>query len=408
MILLGHEAHLAEGLGLQVRHVAVPARGGLLPDVMGPGDVYPIACGLRPQEVEQVRRHLPADRGDAEGRERHDEGVELADPVDQPITAGITDQDVESRAAENAVLVDDMCVGCFVRAALRKLPRRICRRVRIFRPEYVVGVQQVVAPPAVHVIPSRPAEHPVVALVAEHDVVAVGVSWFLLADRVAVRGKIDVTQHARTFVGDQVEEVRHEAGRKRITHRPKRIVRPPNRPVRLVEQDHPAWVVLVVEQEFAQPAPYGFGRVPRVGVLAELQDVARVPGTREVGAHHAVHQVPVIIKPLGVALLQRLPAAHRVVAPAAVHEVLAQPAEHDVVGKDRVEQRIVGLLVVWRQVVRSEVHRFLQFVGDVDVLDLHVAGGVDVLAQHVALAGASVRISVQKFLDTVEVLGVSG
>ena len=49
---------------------------------------------------------LAADRGDAERRERHDVAVELADPVDQPVAAGVADQDVEAGAAVDAVLVD--------------------------------------------------------------------------------------------------------------------------------------------------------------------------------------------------------------------------------------------------------------------------------------------------------------
>jgi hypothetical protein len=41
--------------------------------------------------------------------------------------------------------------------------------------EHVVGVQQVVAPAAVHVVAARAADDPVVAQVAEDHVVAVGV-----------------------------------------------------------------------------------------------------------------------------------------------------------------------------------------------------------------------------------------
>src|SRR5829696_6457563 len=64
--------------------------------------------------------------------ERDDVAVELADPVDQSVAAGVPDQDVAAGTAVGEVLIRRVRVGLVVEPAVRL--------------QVVVGVQQVVAP----------------------------------------------------------------------------------------------------------------------------------------------------------------------------------------------------------------------------------------------------------------------
>ena len=107
----------------------------------------------RVQELGQLRLQRAADGRHAERRERHQVGVELADPVDQAVAAGVADQHVAAGAAVRAVLVARVRVGHVVEAAVGG--------------EVVVGVQQVVAVAAVEVVAAGAADEPVVAEVAE-------------------------------------------------------------------------------------------------------------------------------------------------------------------------------------------------------------------------------------------------
>jgi len=306
VVLLGDQAQLAVGFAVArrvVAGIAVARRVG------------PVAGGQRVQELGQLRFDLAADGGDAERRERDDVAVPLAHPVDQPVAAGVADQDVQAGAAEGAVLVGGMRVRRVVDPAVGG--------------DHVVGVQEVVAPAAVEVVAARAADHPVVAEVAEHHVVAVARHLGEGERRAIVReGHRAVDQ--LPFRRELVQEV---LGARRRAGLPHRAVG--------VEQDHAPRVVLVVQVELAEPAGHVVVHVPRVRVRAEVQDVARVPGPRPVRAHQADHRAarPVL---LDVGLRQGLPARHRVVARAAVQEVVAQAAEDHVVRGVGVEQRIVA------------------------------------------------------------------
>src|SRR5439155_13175585 len=98
-----------------------------------------------------------------------------------------------------------------------------------------------------------------------------------------------------------------------------------------VEEDGAAWVVLVVEQELAEAAGVVVVRVPRVRIGAEVEDVARVPRTRPVGAYEPDRAVDLLLArgavgvELDVRLGQGLAAADRVVAGGAVEPVEAGP-----------------------------------------------------------------------------------
>ena len=151
-VLLAHHTELAEGLAV-ARGVAAGVRYAREVRAVGGRERVEEFCKLRLQRA----RH----RSHAEGRERHDEAVELADPVDQAVAASIGDQHIAPGATVRAVLVARMRVGRVVRAA---------RGVLV-----IVGVQQIVAPAAVHIVAPGAADDPVVTVVAEELVVAVGV-----------------------------------------------------------------------------------------------------------------------------------------------------------------------------------------------------------------------------------------
>ena len=87
-------------------------------------------------------------------------------------------------------------------------------------------------------------------------------------------------------------------------------------------------------------------------------------------------------------------------------EVIVQTAEQDVVGVVRVVVDLVAQAErIGRLVVRREVELLLQESGHVDRRGLHLAGRVDELAEHVALARARVGIGLTQAVDAVERLG---
>ena len=185
----------------------------------------------------------------------------------------------------------------------------------------------------------------------------------------------------------------------------------PRRPVG-VEQDRPARVVLVVEEELAQPHRVVVVRVPRVGVGAEVQHVAGVVGVQpvdhvEAGAGGAGVEVRVVRRE------QRLGAGDRVVAGATVDEVVVPAAEDDVVGVVGVVGRLVDDLVRHRvgvlvgpEVVDRQVHGLGQDAVLVDRRGLDLSRRVDELVEHVALAGAGVRVADLEGEDAVQRLAV--
>ena len=340
------------------------------------------------EELVEGRRPLAADGGDAERRERHDVGVELADPVDQAVAAGVADQDVQPGAAVRPVLVGRVRVRGVVvaRLDLARLAGAVGAGRR--RRDDVVGLQQVVAPAAPQRVVAGAADQPVVLEVAEDDVVAVGER----GRELQAGGAVGRQQHAAVdplatgLVARSVEEPVVAGGRLR-------------RGAVGVERDGATRVELVVERELAATAR--LLRVPRVGVVTVRQGVARVPGVLPValvdadqGARGAV--------PLGDGADSGLAAGHRVVAGAAVQEVVAPAAEDDVVGVVRLEQRVVATGRVRLEVVRREVDSLVQRVGDVDRRRLDLAGRVDELVEHVAVAVAGVGVGRQQAGHAVE------
>ena len=153
-VLLAHHTKLTLGLAVAGRVGAgiLVARG-----------IGAVGGRKRIQVIGQLRLQCARNGAHPERRERHQVAVELADPVDQAIAAGVGDQHVATRAAVGAVLVGRMGIGLVVQTSIGRL--------------VVVGVQQVVAPAAVHVVAPGAADQPVVAEVAEDPVVAVVVHW---------------------------------------------------------------------------------------------------------------------------------------------------------------------------------------------------------------------------------------
>src|SRR5207244_5747981 len=114
-----------------------------------------------------------------------------------------------------------------------------------------------------------------------------------------------------------------------------------------VEEDGAAGVVLVVEQELAEAAGVVVVRVPRVRIGAEVEDVARVPRTRPVGAYEPDRAVDLLLArgavcvELDVRLGQGLAATDRVVAGGAVEPVEAGPRALAGERSGRVEREVV-------------------------------------------------------------------
>ena len=109
-------------------------------------------------------------------------------------------------------------------------------------------------------------------------------------------------------------------------------------------------VELVVEGELAEPRLERLRRVPRIVVVAEEEQVAAVVRPRPVGADEAVLAAGRLVQRASVKcctyeVVERLAAADRVVAGAAVQEVVVPAAEDDVVGVVGVEERSVDVEV---------------------------------------------------------------
>ncbi len=168
VVLLGDEADLA------VRLAVARCRDDV--GVGGAGRVGALGLREHVQELEQGRRHLAADGRDAERRERNDVAVELADPVDQPVAAGVADEDVAAGATERPILVHRVRVGPVVEPGDASLRAGAVRgRCEAAGRQVVVGLEQVVAEAAPERVVTGAADDPVVAQVTEDDVVAVGV-----------------------------------------------------------------------------------------------------------------------------------------------------------------------------------------------------------------------------------------
>ena len=125
-------------------------------------DVLAGAKRERRDQVARVRRELAVDRRVPEGRERDDEGVELAAPVVHPVERGVRDQDVAAGAAEGEVAVAEARVVVLRVVVLAAVGEQV-----------VVELQQVVAKAAEEPVAVRAADDPVVAVVAEQAVAAV-------------------------------------------------------------------------------------------------------------------------------------------------------------------------------------------------------------------------------------------
>src|SRR5258708_32553029 len=95
-VLLQDQAELSEWLAVAGRVAAVP-RGQRL--------VGAVALRQAVQEGGKPGLELVADDVHAERWERHQIAVELADPVDQPVVAGVGDQHIAPGAAKGQVLV---------------------------------------------------------------------------------------------------------------------------------------------------------------------------------------------------------------------------------------------------------------------------------------------------------------
>ena len=89
-VFLDHHPQLGVGLA-----VAVLTGAGIGED----RGIGAVARAQRVQVFRDLRLRGPADGERAEGREWHQVAVELADPVDEAVAAGVADQDVEAGAA---------------------------------------------------------------------------------------------------------------------------------------------------------------------------------------------------------------------------------------------------------------------------------------------------------------------
>src|SRR6185295_3447161 len=107
--------------------------------------------GERVQELGQAGQQLVGLGRHAVRRVRGQVGVELADPVDHPVAAGVVDENVEAGAAVGQILIGGVGVGLVVQPSGRV--------------EVVVDVQHVVAPAGEHGVAAGTTHHPVVVQV---------------------------------------------------------------------------------------------------------------------------------------------------------------------------------------------------------------------------------------------------
>ena len=244
-----------------------------------------LAARERVEELRQLRLVLAADGGDAERRERDEVAVELADPVDQPVAAGVADQDVEAGAAVDAVLVARVRVGHVVQP-----------RVAVLQAVAVVAVADAAGgrsssafmrslpqPPQACRVPVPPTSQSLPRS-PKIDVVAVAArrrpAWSVQVPF----GCRTTTQPGGVVRPSFAVEVEEVLARRRsgppvsvqvwpLFENAVQLHDVPSALNRIVA----ARVVLVVEQELAEPARDVVVRVPRVRVGAEVEDVARVP-----------------------------------------------------------------------------------------------------------------------------------
>ena len=154
-------------------------------------------------------RDGPRDGELTEGCERGDEAVMLADPINQPIATGIGDQHIPSSTTEGAILdVDIDGIGPEVVAGS---PVAITVGLVV-----VIGIHQVVAEAAKHLVVIRTAHEPVVAEIAEHHVlvevvVLIGVDVGI-ARRIKIQQEgLDLASRIKLVVVSELDPVLIEA-----------------------------------------------------------------------------------------------------------------------------------------------------------------------------------------------------
>ena len=409
VVLLGDQTDLAIRLT-----VAVGIRTALVGCARTVGALRRRECV---EELEQGRWHLAGDCGHPEGSERHEVAVELTDPVDEPVTAGVADEDVTPGTAIGAVLIEGVGVRSVVEPGdAAGGARAVGRLAQAARGEVVVGLEEIVAPATPQGVVSGAADDPVVAQVAEQHVGAV---TLCRTGRHAgsVGGHGDAADAGRSLVGHVVEEEGEregsEVGAPGAGVPARGVGRAAPGVGCRVEEDGPAGVVLVVEVELPRPA--GAVVVPAVDVVGvPAQDVSGIVRVPEVDPHQTVaHGGAVGDRPCPagrdvvrcVASHEGLSTGHGVITRAAVDGVIAETAEDDVVvAALRSEQ---GVQAGGVDVERREVDSLVEDARHVDRLLLHVAGGVDDLAEDVAFDGARVRVVREKREYAVERLGVA-
>ena len=212
-----------------------PLRAGVVAGVGRARRVGALAARQRVQELGQLRLVLPADGRDAERRERDDVAVELADPVDQPVAAGVADRGRRCRRRRRR---GPRSVGCVSGVSFSAA-------VRAGRSSS--ALEQVVAPAGPDRVLAGAADQPVVAEVAEDRVVAVGLT---VAVRRSRSPGCRLRRSRERSRGRRSGRSSGSTGAAGAGHgRPS--IRLPGRSAVGVEQDRAARVVLVVEQELA-------------------------------------------------------------------------------------------------------------------------------------------------------------
>ena len=267
-VALHHQAELAERLAVACRIAAVVDANPL---------VGAVALRKLVQEGDLRGLRHASDRGEAELGERHDEAVELADPVDHAVAAGVGHDHVATGPAKSEVLVGRVGIAAVVQPAVRG--------------EDVVEVDEVVAPAAEDLVAASAAHRPVVAQIAEDAVVAVR--------RHAGIGCLpgDPMRVDRSLRGVEVQDpLEPGSGLRQRTRRR--------------EQDLAQRIVCVVERELGGRRVVA-ERVPRV---ERMEEVALGDGAD-------LHAVRVVVG--RVRHWQRFRARDRVIARSAVDRVVA-------------------------------------------------------------------------------------
>ncbi len=276
-VFLQNQSQLAVRLTITIRRVTGIRRAG---------HIHAVTLGQIVQVFRELRLQGPADRGRTKRRERYDIGIEFPDPVDETVAAGIGDQHIPSGTAVRDILITQLrTVRHVVRTAIGAV--------------IVIHVHQVIAASAVCTVLAGAAHDPVITQVTENTVISIGV---------------------------------HHSG-SRIRQRSFRMVKIEEKFIPINRYFCPG-IVFQIRGELFRPQGIGAQNVTGINRTVKTGFFDSEIVTCVIGGS-------VIREDFHLGQAQGLGAGHRVIPRAAMHEVHTPATEHNVIGEEWVEQRIL-------------------------------------------------------------------